>query len=303
MRIWLIFVALLLPSFLLAGPVRAVATSTFVADLVRSVGGEDVEVVGLIPHGVDPHMFKPTIADVNHLMRADVVFFNGLGLEGRMADVLRRLERRGTRAVAVAESIPTEYLLQDEDNPNQADPHIWFDPRLWARAVDSVVRVLSELDASNAEHFTARGEALSASYESLHEWAAASLAKIPPERRILITSHDAFQYFGRAYDLEVIGVQGISTVGEAGLSDITRIVDRVRGQSIPAVFVETSVSSAAVRRISQDSGVRIGGSLYSDSTGTPGEVLHSPTGMRYDPSTYTGAFRHNVLTIVDALGL
>lgn len=303
MRIWLSLIVLLLPVVSVADTIRAVATSTFVADLVRSVGGAEVEVVGLIPYGVDPHMFKPTIADVNQLMRADVVFFNGLGLEGRMADVLRRLERRGTRAVAVAETVPGEYLLRDEENPVHADPHVWFDPRLWGMAVSTVAQVLSELSPAHAELFTARSQALQDEYDGLHRWAQSLLSKIEPERRVLITSHDAFQYFGHAYDLEVIGVQGISTVGEAGLSDITRIVDRVRSQSIPAVFVETSVSPAAVRRISQDAGVKIGGSLYSDSTGTPAEVVHEASGIRYDPSTYAGAFRHNVLTIYDALSL
>lgn len=301
MRIWLSLIVFLLPTLLPAEAIRAVATSTFVADLVRSVGGEDVEVVGLIPYGVDPHMFKPTIADVNRLMRADVVFFNGLGLEGRMADVLRRLERRGTRAVAVAEAIPHVQLLEEDENPGNPDPHVWFDPRLWSLAAEEVARVLVEMDPVNTDRYLDRLQALKLAYVDLHEWAVGELIAIAPKQRVLITSHDAFQYFGRAYQLEVIGVQGISTVGEAGLSDITRIVDQIRNRGIPAVFVETSVSPAAVRRISQDSGVRIGGSLYSDSTGTPGEVLHERTGIRYDPSTYGGAFKHNVLTIADAL--
>lgn len=301
MQFWLSLILLLLPAVLSAASIRAVATSTFVADLVRSVGGENVEVVGLIPHGVDPHMFKPTIADVNHLMRADAVFFNGLGLEGRMADVLRRLERRGTRAVAVAEVIPSEVLMEDEESPGNPDPHVWFDPRLWSLAAGEVERVLSELDPENGGQYALRSARLQEEFTELHEWALNELAGIPEERRILITSHDAFQYFGRAYNLEVIGVQGISTVGEAGLSDITRIVDKIRIRNIPAIFVETSVSPAAVRRISQDSGARIGGSLYSDSTGSPAEVINERTGIRFDPSTYEGAFRHNVLTISDAL--
>lgn len=283
-----------------AEPTRVVATTTMVADLVASIGGERVEVIGMMGAGVDPHLYKAKASDLTRLQQAEVVFYNGLNLEGRLTDVLVRLAERGRRIHAVTARIPRDLLLEPASFSGHYDPHVWFDPTLWALCVPVVVDGLTAVDQDGAEHYAANGRVLEAALGDLHGWALARVALVPESRRILMTSHDAFNYFGRAYGFEVIGVQGISTVSEAGLADISAAVGFIRERGIPAVFVESSVSPAAIRRISEDSGAVIGGELFSDAMGTPG-VLHEIDGQTVDEGTYEGMVRHNIHTIVEAL--
>lgn len=276
-----------------ADPPRVVATTTVVADLVRQVAGSRVEVDCLMGPGIDPHSYKATPRDADRLARADVVVASGLHLEGKLATLLERLQKTA-RVVAVAEQLPAEQLLQAADGV--PDPHVWFDARLWSRCVGAVVGPLAEVDPDGREAFAAGAADYVARLESLDEEIRSRIATIPAERRVVVTAHDAFRYFGRAYAIEVVGVQGVSTDSEAGLADINRLVELVVSRKLPAVFVETSVAERNVKAIQEgararDHEVRVGGTLYSDSLGPPGS----------DGATLEAALRSNVETIVAGL--
>lgn len=282
------------------GPIRIVTTTTMVTDLVRSIAGDRAEVVGLMGPGVDPHLYKATARNVTELQSADLIFYNGLFLEGRLGDLFSRMSRNGVKVWAVTEGIPRDQLLEPPEFEGHWDPHVWFDPQLWAQCAGLVARALAEADPDNAEYYRARGVEAEAGIRSLHDWALARIAQVPEADRVLVTSHDAFNYFGEAYGFQVIGIQGISTVSEAGLADVTRIADFVKERGIQALFVESSVSPATVERVSRDAGIRIGGELFSDAMGASGE-MHTVAGETYDVGTFEGMFKHNVNTIVTAL--
>ena len=278
-------------------PIRATATTGMIADLVRRVGGDRVEVTALMRPGVDPHLYKASQGDLRRLERADVVFYNGLYLEGKMEKILESLGRRKA-VVAVTRDIGPDRLLrvQGIGDKAQYDPHVWFDVRLWMIALDTVREELARLDPAHADAYRRNAEAYRAELEALDQYARLRIASVPKERRVLVTAHDAFQYFGRAYDIEVRGLQGVSTAAETGTKDVTDLRDMLVRRGIKAVFVETSVPEDRIRAVIEGAAelghrVVLGGSLYSDSTGPEG----TPEG------TYVGMFRHNVDAIVDAL--
>lgn len=277
-----------------AAPLRVVATTSMVADLAKEVGGADVAVEGLMGPGVDPHLYKPTASDVLKLQRADVVLYNGLLLEGRMTDLFVKMSGGKRVVCAVAEALPAEQLLGADAGHH--DPHVWFDVELWSRCVDPVVDAFSRADPQRASAYRKRGDAVKARLAELHAWAVEKISELPREQRILVTSHDAYGYFGRAYAFQVVGLQGISTASEAGLADMARLVDFIKARGVKAIFVESSVSPATIRRIAQDARVSIGGELFSDAMGTPGQIENG-----YDLGTYEGMVKHNVTTIVEAL--
>ncbi len=300
-RLWAALPALLLlVSPAPAASVRVVATTTIVADLVREVGGDRVRVEALMGPGVDPHLYRASARDVSRLARAQAIFYSGLLLEGRMQDVLQQMKRRGRKVYAVAEAVPEPERITPPQFAGHPDPHVWGDPALWKHAAHAVAAALGELDEAGADVYRRRASEYVGKLESLREWARQQIESIPETRRVLITSHDAFNYFGRAFGLEVVGVQGISTESAAGLADITRIVDLVKERGIRAVFVETSVSPATVERISRDSGARIGGELFSDALGAPGEMRECGDGP-CDVGTYLGMLKYNVHTVAEAL--
>jgi manganese/zinc/iron transport system substrate-binding protein len=267
-----------------------------VADLVKQVGGDRVHVTGLMGPGVDPHLYKASASDVTLLQQADAIFYNGLLLEGKMEEVFKKMAKGGKRVYAVTDAVPKEKLLEPNDASGHPDPHIWFEIPLWAQAVDVVVKGLSEARPADREHFTARGAEVKKQLAALHEWASQRISELPKEKRILITSHDAFGYFGRAHDFQVVGLQGISTVTESSLADMAKMVEFIKRNNVKAVFVESSVPPGTLKRISEDAGVKIGGELFSDAMGTPGEKENG-----YDLGTYEGMIRHNINTIVNAL--
>lgn len=299
-RIFLAAVLLLCGIGLGATPLRVVTTTGMITDMVESVGGVHVDVTGMMGPGVDPHLYKATASDIAALSRAEVIFYNGLHLEGRLGDLFVKMARRKKSVWAVTEDIAEDRLLSPDEFEGHHDPHVWFDPQLWADCALTVARALAETDPDNAEHYLARGEAVRADYLALHVWALDRVAQLDKSRRVLITSHDAFNYFGHAYEFEVVGVQGISTVTEAGLADVANTVDFIRARKVKAIFVESSVSPAAINRISRDSGAVIGGELYSDAMGTPGEIEQAG-GESYDVGTYAGMIRHNIITVVESL--
>jgi len=280
---------------------KVAATTTMVADLAESVAGDHAVVTGLMGPGVDPHLYKATASDINTLQSADLILYNGLHLEGRLADLLVKLGRRGKPVYAVTESIPEEKLLEPEEFEGHWDPHVWFDPRLWALCVDTVVNALSNVAPEHAGDFKERGKSVRETYLSYYDWGRNYMKQVKPEQRYLITSHDAYNYFGKAFDFTVIGVQGISTQSEAGLADIVKIVEFIKKRKIKAIFVESSVSPAAIRRISEDSGAEVGGELFSDAMGAKGHLGRAADGSTFDLGTYEGMVKGNIATIAEAL--
>ena len=275
--------------------IQVVTTIGMITDAVEHVGGSRVEVEGLMGPGIDPHLYKASEGDLRRLERADVIFFGGLHLEAKMADVLERIgERRATQAVTG--SIPERRLLSPAAFAGQNDPHVWFDVRLWMLAVEQVRDTLARLDPSSADLYRRNAAAYLEQLEKLDAYVRTQAARVPEERRVIITAHDAFNYFGRAYGFEVRGLQGISTAAEAGAGDVQGLAEFIAERRLPAIFVESSVSPRtiqAVREAVRARGwdVEIGGSLFSDAMGDPG----TPEG------TYVGMVRHNVDTIVGGL--
>lgn len=275
---------------------NAVATTSIVGDLVREVGGDRVTVISLMGPGVDPHLYRASEGDVRRMGNADIVFYNGLHLEGRMAEVFERMANGGTETVALAAAVDTTMLLRPPEFEGAFDPHVWMDVSLWRQAAGRVASALAERDPANAEEYAARHAAYDQQLDALDGYVRGRVGEVPPDQRVLVTAHDAFNYFGRAYGFEVRGLQGISTVAEAGTGDVQELAAFVAERRIPALFVETSVSprnieavQAAVRARGFD--VQVGGNLYSDALGGEGSGAE----------TYEGMIRHNVDTIVDAL--
>jgi manganese/zinc/iron transport system substrate-binding protein len=268
-----------------------------VADIVRVVAGPQAEVAGIIGEGVDPHLYRPTSMDVKRLQSADVIFYNGLLLEGQMADVLVRLARKGQPVFAVTDKIAEKGDYVMEDGEGHHDPHVWMDVSGWMAAVEVVADSLALHDPANAAEYRQRAEAYLEELKQLDDYARLCFASIPEDRRVLVTAHDAFGYMARAYGLEVKGIQGLSTESEAGVRDIEELVAFLVGREIPAVFVETSVSHKNVRALIEGAaarghGLRIGGELFSDAMGPAGSY----------EGTYLGMIDHNVTTITRALG-
>jgi manganese/zinc/iron transport system substrate-binding protein len=272
-----------------------VATTGMIADAARQIAGDSATVIGLMGPGVDPHLYKPTQGDIRALSEATLVLYNGLLLEGKMQEVFRKMQR--TKAVvAVADGIPADALMFPEEHAGAPDPHIWFDVTLWQQAVRTISQTLQEQQPASAAYYRQNTEAYLQQLDSLHQWVGRSLRTIPEQQRVLVTAHDAFGYFGRAYGIEVRGLQGISTLAEYGLRDIQDLVAFLAERRIPAVFIESSVSQKSLENVVAGSRarghqLRIGGSLFSDALGQAG----TPEG------TYIGMVRHNVITITQAL--
>ena len=278
------------------GRIQIVATVGMIADLANSIGGEQVRVQPLMGPGVDPHLFTPTRDDVSLLMRADLILYCGLHLEGKMAATLDDVAAEKA-CVAVTRDLQPEQLLSDDGQAEHADPHVWMDVALWAECCDVILDELCRLDPAHADEFAARAEELKNKLQGLDQYARESIASIPESQRMLITSHDAFGYLGRAYGLEVRGVQGLSTESAAGLQRVNELVDLIVERQVTSVFVESSVPQKSVSALVEGSrarghNVRIGGELYSDAMGPAGSY----------EGTYIGMIDHNVTTVTRALG-
>lgn len=277
-------------------PIVAVATVGMVADMVREIGGERVEVIQIMGSGVDPHLYKTTRDDVRAIMRGDLIFYSGLMLEGKMIDTLEKIGQ-SKPVYAVTERIDPEYLLEPEDFTGHYDPHVWMDVSAWAQCIEVVTKALSKHDPEHAAEYAEAAARYAVELDELHRYGLERIASIPADQRLLITSHDAFNYFGRAYNLDVIGVQGLSTDSEAGLQQINRLVDLIVERKVQAVFVESSVPRKNIESLidgarSRGHQVVIGSELYSDAMG--------PAGM-YE-GTYIGMLDHNITRVTRALG-
>jgi manganese/zinc/iron transport system substrate-binding protein len=290
----------LLPAAALAQsrtPLNVLATIAMIGDVVREIGGERTRVEVLMGPGVDPHLYKATREDVAKMLRADVVFYNGLVLEGKMSDAFVRVARTGKPVYAVTELLPEEELIEPEGADGLYDPHVWMDPRAWSAAAGLIAEKLIAHDPAGEPVFRRNLATLKARIAALDAYAERAIATIPERQRVLVTAHDAFNYFARRYGIEVLGIQGLSTESEAGVRRIQELVDVLVERRIPAVFVETSVSDRNVLALVEGAAARghrvvVGGALFSDAMGDPGTY----------EGTYIGMIDHNVTTIVRALG-
>lgn len=282
-----------------AGKPRVAATTTMIGDLVRQIAGDRVHLDTIIGPGVDPHTFKPSTSDLGKLSQADRVFYNGLHLEGKMIELFE--EKLKDRAIAVAAKVPENKLQPWQQGQGGAhDPHIWFDVKLWMIAAEAVRDGLISLDPAGTAEYQAKADALLSQMTELDDYVRRKVQEIPAGRRMLVTSHDAYNYFGVAYGMQVYGLQGISTESEAGVANINQAVETILKYKIPAIFVESSVSHATIERVQADCKARgfevaIGGELFSDAMGAPGQ--HPP----YVVETYDGMVRYNVDTVANAL--
>lgn len=278
------------------GKLKVTTTTGMIADVAKEIGGDHVEVTGLMGAGVDPHLYKASQGDVKLLDDADIIFYNGLHLEGKMGEMFEALEKRKP-TVAVSSYLKEEQLHGDPAaGAGMHDPHIWFNVKLWISAAEVIRDTLAEKDAANADDYKERAAAYIKKLEELDAYAKEQIALIPEERRILVTAHDAFGYFGEAYGLKVTGLQGMNTMSEYGSKDVSKLRDFLVQNKIKAVFIESSVPKKAIESVIEGARqlgheVTIGGELFSDAMGTPGT----------EEGTYIGMVRHNVDTIVAAL--
>lgn len=274
---------------------KVVATIGMIADVAARIGGERVQVVGLMGPGVDPHLFRASAGDIRTLAEADLILYNGLDLEARLGEVLARMDA-GPRTLAVTSGLSLDVLLPLDEAEGAVDPHVWMDVQLWNLVTETIADAFVDLDPEGEPLYRRQQADLGRELEALDQWVRDTLAVIPSERRILVTAHDAFGYFGRAYDFEVRGLQGVSTVTEAGAGDVQALVRFLVDRKIPAVFVESSVSPRTLEAVRQGveargGSIQIGGTLYSDALGSEGS----------EAATYPGMVRENVRALVRGL--
>jgi manganese/zinc/iron transport system substrate-binding protein len=277
-------------------PLQIVATTGMIADAVRQVGAERVNVTALMGPSVDPHVYRQTSSDIAAMSRADAVFWHGLYLEAQLEEFFKNLARRKP-VIALAEALPREKLLAHDEYKDRVDPHVWMDPRLWRDVVIAARDALTKLDSAGKETYAANATRHLTAIDALANYSDRAFASVPLGSRVLVTAHDAFKYFGRAYGYEVMGIQGISTESEAGLKQIESLVATLVQRKIGAIFVESSVSDRNVKALIEGAAAKghtvvIGGELFSDAMGAPGTY----------EGTYIGMIDHNVTVITRALG-
>ncbi len=280
----------------LSAPLKVVTTTGMIGDTAKQIGGPLVEVTALMGEGVDPHLYKPAPGDIRLLSQADVVLFNGLHLEGRMGEVLEKLAPRQP-VYSVTDAIDRASLRSPPEFEGNYDPHVWFDVALWSQVAQHITELLVKHLPNEHAQLTAQSAAYIAELTALDAWVRESIHSIPESSRVLVTAHDAFGYFGRAYQIEVLGIQGISTDSEASIREVSKLVSIIADRKVPAVFVESSVPQKTIQSLVEGAAargwtVRIGGELFSDAMGAPG----TPEG------TYIGMVQHNVRLVSTALG-
>ena len=267
-----------------------------ITDLVNHIGGDQVTVQGLMGSGVDPHLYKASEGDVHKLSQADIVFYGGLHLEGKLVDVFEKMASRNIKTIAVSDALDQKTLIGSENFASNYDPHIWFDVDYWAQISQYIADKLSEAKPEHADLFRENAKRYQAELMALKKELKETISTLPEEKRILVTAHDAFNYFGRAFGFHVVGLQGLSTATEAGVQDVQKLAAFIIEKDVKAIFIESSVPKRTIEAlqaavISKGHEVTIGGTLYSDALGNAGT----------EEGTYTGMFRYNVKTIVDAL--
>ncbi|WP_298313369.1 zinc ABC transporter substrate-binding protein [uncultured Aquimarina sp.] len=275
---------------------NVVTTTTMITDLVKNIGGDLITVEGLMGSGVDPHLYKASEGDVTKLVNADVIFYNGLHLEGKLVEVFEKMGNQNMKTIAVGEVLNKSTLIGSDYFASNYDPHIWFSVKNWKQVTAFTIEKLKELDPKNALAFETNGKAYLEKLDILEAELKGIIGTLPKEKRILVTAHDAFSYFGKEYEFNVVGLQGLSTATEAGVQDVQKLATFIIENKVKAIFVETSVPKRTIEALqaavkSKDHEVIIGGTLYSDALGNRGTI----------EGTYIGMFEYNVNTIVNAL--
>ncbi|WP_452230687.1 metal ABC transporter solute-binding protein, Zn/Mn family [Lacinutrix sp. MEBiC02404] len=278
------------------GKLNIVTTTTMITDLVKNIGGDHVNIQGLMGSGVDPHLYKASEGDVSKLVNADIIFYSGLHLEGKLVEVLEKMESTNKTTIALSDALDKNTLIGSEYFASNYDPHVWFDINYFENFAKKAAAVLSEKDPENAKNYEVNKNAYILKLEALQKNIKQTISTLPKEKRILVTAHDAFNYFGKAYGFEVVGLQGISTATEAGVQDVQKLAAFIIERKVKAIFVESSVPKRTIEALqasvnSKGHQVTIGGTLYSDALGNDGTV----------EGTYIGMFEYNVNTIVNAL--
>ncbi|MDY7395939.1 zinc ABC transporter substrate-binding protein [Aureibaculum sp. 2210JD6-5] len=273
-----------------------VTTTTMITDLVKNVGGDSINVQGLMGSGVDPHLYKASEGDVTKLANADIIFYGGLHLEGKLVEVFEKMQHQNIKTIALSDALDKEKLINSEYFQGNYDPHIWFNIGYWKAIANYVVKTLSEGDPKHKVFFETNGKKYIEKLNTLELEVKSIIEKLPKEKRILVTAHDAFSYFGEAFGFQVVGLQGISTATEAGVQDVQKLASFIIENKVKAIFVESSVPKRTIEALqaavnSKDHQVEIGGTLYSDALGNSGT----------EEGTYIGMFKYNVNTIVNAL--
>lgn len=273
-----------------------VTTTSMITDLVSNIGGDVINLKGLMGSGVDPHLYKASEGDVTKLVNADLIFYNGLHLEGKLVEVFEKMEHQGVKTIAISDTLDKNTLIGSEYFASNYDPHIWFNIKYWEQVTTFVVQKLSEAIPSESSVFEENGQLYLNKLKALKEEITNTISSLPKEKRILVTAHDAFNYFGKAFDFEVVGLQGLSTATEAGVQDVQKLANFIIDNQVKAIFVESSVPKRTIEALqaavkSKGHDVKIGGTLYSDALGNAGTV----------EGTYIGMFKYNVNTIVNAL--
>ncbi|MFT5410568.1 MAG: manganese/zinc/iron transport system substrate-binding protein, partial [Verrucomicrobiales bacterium] len=277
------------------GRLFVVATTGMVGDMVQAIGGDEVDVKVLMGAGIDPHSYKPVMKDTTAMARAKIVFYSGLLLEGKMES---NWQSHSSKSHAVASVLPEERLKGDEHHP---DPHVWGDVELWAMGIDGVVGAFVKHDPDGAEGYLARGEAYRERLAELHQWALERAKGVPESSRVMVTSHDAFEYFGAAYGFEVFGLLGISTVGSHGARDRAALGEIIKARNVKMIFPESSVNPTSIQSVAEDTGVAVSKiELFSDAMGVLGK-MEEVNGESYDLGTYEGMIKHNMNALVEGL--
>jgi len=278
------------------GKLQIVTTTTMITDLVKNIGGDKIEVKGLMGAGVDPHLYKASAGDVSKLFNADVIIYNGIHLEGKLEEVFEKMRHQNKKTIAVSDAIDKSSLIESEFFASNYDPHIWFDITNWEIITEYLISQLSELDSKNAAFYKENGEAYLKELATLKIVITEMIDPLPIEKRILVTAHDAFNYFGKAFQFNVVGLQGLSTATEAGVKDVQKMAAFIMEQNVKSIFIESSVPRRTVEALqeavrSKGHEIEIGGTLFSDALGDFGTI----------EGTYIGMYTHNVKTIISSL--
>ena len=285
----------------LASRLNIVTTTTQITDLVNQLAGDRCNIRSMMGPGVDPHLYKPTAHDIMSLSTADAIIYHGLKFEGKLASAFNQAALTKDKTYPIHSPIDPSFLLASDEEDGHFDPHIWFDPKIWTQCLMGLSRHLAVLMPDDSALIEARAKEISRQYKEIQEFASTALTKIPLNKRKLITSHDAFQYFGNFFHLEVIALQGISTATEAGLGDRANLVDFIKNHNIPCIFVESSVNPKAIQEIAREAKVKIGKPLFSDALGSSQDTVTGPNGQEYSLSTWPGMMIYNTEAIVNGL--
>lgn len=277
---------------------HVVTTTTMITDMVKQIGGDKVEVKALMDHKIDPHGYEKTSADTKALNTADVTFYNGVHLEAKMQKGLENKASKGEKVYAVTSSIPAKSLLTAE---GENDPHVWGDPKIWVLTIDVVLDGLIAADEANKDYYTKNAEVYRKEILAVDAWARKRVAELPEDKRVLITAHDAFQYFANSYGFEERALQGLSSADEASINAVTELTKFIKERGVKTIFAESTTNDKGIGAVAKDCGATVNNTpLYADACGPLGEIKEV-NGDKYDVGTYTGMIKHNINTIIDAL--